>query len=108
MCNLLLIANITEIRDKTQEKLKKFVGDTISNLSIIKKINIQKDGDLALFSGIFFTKINSKHNILFLQLETTDSCVLFNDNDIDTIKNSYLIKVGDYFKDMMRKTVIFF
>lgn len=59
MCNLLLISNITEIRDKTQERLKEFVGNTISNLSIIKKINIQKDGDLALFSGRFFTIINS-------------------------------------------------
>lgn len=59
MCNLLLISNIAEIRDKTQERLKEFVGNTISNLSIIKKINIQKDGDLALFSGRFFTIINS-------------------------------------------------
>lgn len=46
--------NSNIIKEKTQEEFRNLISQIISNISVLKTINLQKDGDIALFTGFYF------------------------------------------------------
>lgn len=47
----LMISNDILIKDQIKKELKKIVINIIAEINILKTIQLQKDGDLALFAG---------------------------------------------------------
>lgn len=51
MSNSINSKNTNVIRERTQEELKNLISRIILNISVLKTINLQRDGDIALFIG---------------------------------------------------------